>query len=365
MNSFSQLLAGAIVAAFLSTPAVAQDQQPAPQNPSAAPATTPPPPRHAAHSAARKPATKSDDATEEEKHARELQAQIIRENNFGVALMNRQQFEAALGKFQRACILDPNSDVGCLNAGIALLNMQRFDEARQLLEKAAERDPRNAHAWFNLGLLEKANGSPDAAIADFQKVAAIDPYDADTQYFMGLIYAQQQDYKNAIAAFQKAVALNPFQVSAEFGLAQAMQRSGDPAHAKDHFDRFQHMTAAKLGKPVSFIYGEQGKYSLAEIMQPAPEPVPPAMPVKFAAVVGSGFPVATAAEIAAADPPVETVGAKPGARPAHRVAKAAADASAAALAPDALARFFGGGACVIDYDGDGKPDVFLADADGN
>ena len=36
------------------------------------------------------------------------------------------------------------------------------------------------------------------------------------------------------------------------------------------------MTSLKLGKPVSFIYGEQGKYSLAEIMQPAPEPVPPA-----------------------------------------------------------------------------------------
>ncbi len=33
-----------------------------------------------------------------------------RENNIGVALMNRQQFEAALGKFQRACILDPQSD---------------------------------------------------------------------------------------------------------------------------------------------------------------------------------------------------------------------------------------------------------------
>ena len=110
----------------------------------------------------------------------------------------------------------------------------------------------------------------DEAIADFQKVAAIDPYDADTQYFLGLIYAQQQDYKKAIAGFQKAVALNPFQVSAEFGLAQAMQRSGDTTHAKDHFERFQHMTAAKLGKPVSFIYGEQGKYSLAQVMQPAP-----------------------------------------------------------------------------------------------
>ena len=364
MNGFSKLITAVFIAAFLSTCALAQDQA-APAQSAAPSATAAAPAHHAAHPAPKKPAAKSaDEETEEQKHARELQAQVIRQNNFGVALMNRQQFETALGKFQRACILDPTSDVGCLNAGIALLNMQRFDEARQLLEKAAERDPRNAHAWFNLGLLEKASGSPEAAIADFQKVAAIDPYDADTQYFMGLIYAQQQDYKKAIAAFQKAVALNPFQVSAEFGLAQAMQRSGDPAHAKDHFDRFQHMTAAKLGKPVSFIYGEQGKYSLAEIMQPAPEPVPPMMPVKFAAVAGSGFPVATAAEIAAADPPVETVGAKPGARPAHRVAKPAADASAAALAPDALARFFGGGACVIDYDGDGKPDVFLADADG-
>ncbi len=37
-------------------------------------------------------------------------AEIIRENNFGVALMNRQQFEKALGKFQRACILDPETD---------------------------------------------------------------------------------------------------------------------------------------------------------------------------------------------------------------------------------------------------------------
>ncbi|MGH9757873.1 MAG: hypothetical protein ACRD4M_09055, partial [Candidatus Acidiferrales bacterium] len=44
--------------------------------------------------------------------------EITRENNFGVALMNRQQFEAALAKFTRACILDPQSDIGCTNMGI-------------------------------------------------------------------------------------------------------------------------------------------------------------------------------------------------------------------------------------------------------
>ena len=72
--------------------------------------------------------------------------------------MNRQQFEAALGKFQRACVLDPKSDVPCLNMGIAFVNMQRYDDARRVLAKSAELDPMNPRAWFNLGLIDKAEG---------------------------------------------------------------------------------------------------------------------------------------------------------------------------------------------------------------
>src|SRR5271156_177824 len=66
-----------------------------------------------------KPAPKSADAAaSQDAAAREkARAEVIRENNFGVALMNRQQFESALGKFQRACILDAQSETGCLNAG--------------------------------------------------------------------------------------------------------------------------------------------------------------------------------------------------------------------------------------------------------
>src|ERR1700675_4298415 len=178
-------------------------------------------------------------------------AKITRENNFGVALMNRQQFEAALGKFQRACILDAQSDTGCLNSGIALLNMQRFDDARRILAKSAERDPENPRVWFNLGLLEKATDHPEAAIEDFAKAAELDPADADSQYFLGLLYSQRQQYDKAIAAFHTALKVNPFHVSAEFGLAQALQRKGDNESAKKHLDRFQHLVAENFGKPIS------------------------------------------------------------------------------------------------------------------
>jgi len=280
-------------------------------------------------------------------------ALIVRENNFGVALMNRQQFEQALGKFQRACILEPQSDIGCVNAGIALLNMQRFDETRKILAKSAERDPRNPRVWFNLGLLEKAVDKSDAAIEDFAKAAQLDPSDADTQYFIGLVYSQERQYDEAIAAFKHATELNPFQVSAEFGLAQALQRKDDTAHAKEHFDRFQHLVSEKLGKPVSFIYGEQGKYSLAESMAPAPEPVPAAVSVHFVNVTSlSGLPTRVGA--------TQMEPGTPSGLPKRR-----GDVVREEAAPESLAHFLGSGACLIDYDGDGRPDIFLVDGDGN
>ena len=296
----------------------------------------------------RKPKAADSTASDQADAQAASHTRIIRENNFGVALMNRQQFEQALGKFQRACILEPQSDIGCVNAGIALLNMQRFDDARQILEKSAQRDPRNPRVWFNLGLLEKAAGKADEAIVDFQKVAQLDPYDADTQYFIGLVYSQEQQYDKAIAAFQHAIDLNPFQVSAEFGQAQALQRKDDTARAKEHFDRFQHLVSEKLGKPVSFIYGEQGKYSLAEPMMPAPEPVPPAVPVHF---VNVSFLAGLPAQSSAVS------------------ARTAAGASKRTITekdvvPESLAHFLGSGACIIDYDGDGRPDIFLVDGDG-
>ena len=319
-------------------------------------------PRQEAHPQNR-PVKKADAAPPEPEQRADPRAEITRENNFGVALMNRQQFEKALGKFQRACILDPETDLGCVNMGIAFLNMQRFDEARAILEKSAQREPRNPRVWFNLGLLEKAGGNATAAIDDFQKVAGLDSYDADTQYFLGLIYSQQQQYDKAMVAFRKAISLNPFQVSAEFGLAQALQRSGDTAGAKQHFDKFQHMTSEKLGKPISFIYGEQGKYSLAAIMQPAPEPVPPAMPVHFVnATPASGLPMRgeSAQTVAAAETPAASPAGgntpRTNVRPRHAPVKKNSE--------DSLARFLGSGACIIDYDGDGKPDIFLVDSDG-
>src|SRR5271155_3769825 len=86
--------------------AASQEQQPQQQDQ--------PQSQQPAHSRAAAPQKEDNDSTAQEPPANP-RADVIRENNFGVSLMNRQQFEKALGKFQRACILDPQTDVGCVN----------------------------------------------------------------------------------------------------------------------------------------------------------------------------------------------------------------------------------------------------------
>jgi len=275
--------------------------------------------------------------------------EAIRANNVGIVLMDRRQFDRALGKFQTACILDPASDVGCLNTGIAFLNMRRYDDARRILETSVQRDPQSPRAWFNLALLERATDHRDAALADFQKVAALDPGDPDTQYFLGFLDAEAGHLDKARAEFQRAIDLDPFHASAEYGLAELEQDSGDAAGAKVHLERFRHITGQGLGKPIEFIYGGQGKYSLAgEISGPPPGPAPPAIPVHFVDISDQlGLPRA----------PLAPKGVARG--------RGNAKSESTPAVPEDLASFLGSGACVFDYDGDGKPDIFLVDADGH
>ena len=288
-------------------------------------------------------------------HPPDLHLQAAQENAVGVALMNRQEFEDALARFTRACVLDPESEVPCLNMGIALENMQRYDDARRVLSKSAELDPSNPRAWFNLGLIDKAEGKTDEAVTAFQKVAEIDPKDADTQYFLGLLFSQRQEYRKAIAAYERALKLNPFHLSAEFGLAQALLRSGQRDAAKVHLERFQDMNAKKLGAPISFTYGEQGKYSVAQEMTPGPEPVPEEIPVHFVNITKeSGIGSGTPSQKRLRSGPEQ-------ARPTEK--PATGEEGSRSEAPS-LAEFLGSGACVIDYDGDGRPDIFVVNADG-
>jgi tetratricopeptide (TPR) repeat protein len=253
--------------------------------------------------------------------------EAARLNNIGVAYMNQQLFEKALKSFEAASAQDPKLATARVNRGVALLNLQRVDEAKAILEDVVKQDPKDAHAWYNLGLFYKNSSDTDNAIAAFKHVAEIDPQDADTWYFLATVYAQAKQYPAAIEAFQHALQLNPLHASAEFGLSRAYQQSADSDHAREHLKKFQYIKDNKLGSPMSLTYGEQGQYSRAEESAGAEAKAPAAIPVKFVDVTK---------ESGLTSQP-----------------KAAADADKPAFDP-------GAGACFLDFDNDGKTDIFVA-----
>ncbi len=248
----------------------------------------------------------------------------VRPNNLGVAYMNQQRNEDALAQFKLAIAADPSLAVSHLNAGIVLLVLQRLPEAKAELDRAAKIDPSNPRIWYNLGLLERAQSNCEGSIAAFEQVIKLDPSSADAYYFLGSCYLERQDFAKAADEYRAAIRINSMHPSAEFGLARALQRSGNPTEAKVHLERFQHLTHEKLGPVMAPSYGDQGAYSLAQEIKSASPPVGPMIPITFASL-----PLPAA--------PTE--------------AKSAANE-------------IGGGICLIDLEGHGKPDlIVLGDGD--
>jgi tetratricopeptide (TPR) repeat protein len=252
-------------------------------------------------------------------------AEAARLNNLGAAYMNQQLFEKALKSFQQAAELDPKLTIAKLNEGIALLNLQKIDEAKALLDEAVKQEPSNPYAWYNLGLFAKNTGDAPAAIDAFHHVVEIDPNDADTWYFLGIAYVQAKQFSQAIDAFQHALQLNPLHASAEFGLSRAYQQSADIEHAREHLKKFQYITQNKIGAPMSLAYGEQGKYSRAVESPSAVLKAPAQINVHFVDVTAESGILSKSSNTSEFN------------------------------------QQLGPGACFLDYDNDGKIDIFVAD----
>src|SRR5580704_12423435 len=256
---------------------------------------------------------------------KEASVEALRLNSLGVAHMNQQKGAEAEKYFNRSLAADPAFAPAKVNLGIALLSQQKLAPAVAALEDASAKLPQDPFAWYNLGIAYKDSGEPEKAIRAFQHVEQIVPDEPDAYYFEGFLWSQLQKFDDAIAAFQKALTIAPYHASAQFGLARAFQRKGDADAAREHMKRFQKITTEHLGAPFGAGYGDQGKYSLAEFIAGGSSSAAAAIPVRYeASPLAKHFPAVPAAG-------AEMVGQN-------------------------------NGVCLLDYDGDGKTDVFLVSA---
>jgi tetratricopeptide (TPR) repeat protein len=119
-------------------------------------------------------------------------------------LITKQKYEEALGCYERALQINPDSDDIWNLKGICLSDLKRFEEALACFDKTTSLNPLHSAAWnfkgvcyFNLAKLEKS-------LECFEKTTKINPEFAVAWYNKGSVLSRLNKKKEAEKYYEKA-----------------------------------------------------------------------------------------------------------------------------------------------------------------
>jgi hypothetical protein len=200
--------------------------------------------------------------------------------------MERYEYDQAAEAFARVHERAPGWIPGSINLALALLNQTgneaekskgsggsapkkaRFDQALDLLGDVLARDPDNLHAHYARAIILQYQGEIARAHDDFAFVTEHDPRDGHTWYGFGTTLADPvnpETVKRQIEIFTRALECNPYLAPALYNLQLLKGRAGDRAGQKALLDLWLRLNpernAAGTGETAAKFYGEMGRYA--------------------------------------------------------------------------------------------------------
>ncbi len=160
-------------------------------------------------------------------------ADWMRWNNLGIALLDQLQYQEAVAAFSEVVKLRPEYADGYTNVGLTEIVWEKYDSARTAIRKALAIDPDNARALYYDGLLQRRAGNTEREIADFKKVVAMYPESRDARRELGITYYQQNKEHEALEQFEALQKIDPDDLSAHYNLSILYRRMGRPKDAAD------------------------------------------------------------------------------------------------------------------------------------
>ena len=158
-------------------------------------------------------------------------AEWMRWNNYGIALLDSQQYAASQAAFAHVSEMRPTYADSYTNQAIAELSWQRFADAEAHLHKALELAPGNSRAQYYLALTRRNLGDLDGAISLLQQVVVAFPRSRDGHRELGFSLYQQHKYAEAEAEYIKVQGIDPDDLAAHYILAILYRRLGKPEKA--------------------------------------------------------------------------------------------------------------------------------------
>jgi predicted O-linked N-acetylglucosamine transferase (SPINDLY family) len=130
-------------------------------------------------------------------------------SNFGNALKELKQFDAAVASYDKAIALKPDYAMAYSNRGLVLQELKQFDAAVASYDKAIALKPDYAMDYSNRGNALKELKQFDAAVASYDKAIALKPDMAESYYNRGVVMQELKQFDAAVASYDKAIALKP------------------------------------------------------------------------------------------------------------------------------------------------------------
>jgi len=174
----------------------------------------------------------------------------MRWNNFGIGLLDAQQYAAALDAFEHVAQLRPTYADAWTNQAIVEIGWQKYDRVRPSLAHALALAPGDARALYYRALVERNAGDVNQAVVDLQEVARQFPRSRDAHRELGFSYYQQHKYAEARAQYQAVQAIDPDDLAGHYNLAILYRRLGMKEQSKQEATRF----ADQKDDPTASVY---------------------------------------------------------------------------------------------------------------
>lgn len=150
----------------------------------------------------------------------------MRWNNYGVGLLDAQQYSESAQAFEHVAQMRPDYADAYTNIAIADFSWQRYQDSRTNLEHALQLSPDNARALYYLALVERVQGRLDDAIGALRKVVAQYPRSRDAHRELGFSLFQQHNYEDARTEYETVQSIDPDDLAAHYILSIVYRRLG-------------------------------------------------------------------------------------------------------------------------------------------
>jgi tetratricopeptide (TPR) repeat protein len=186
------------------------------------------------------------------------QRELLRWNNYGIALLGQQQWWKAAEAFEQTTRLNPDYADGYVNQAIAEYSKwiearkenpdgpgvfsldnanapaEKFNAALALLDRALKINPGYARALFYKGLILRLQNQPDGAVQQLSEVVRQYPNLRQGHQELGYAYYLQKNFHAAVEQFEAVKKINPDDVTACYYLFISYGKLGEVVKAQEN-----------------------------------------------------------------------------------------------------------------------------------